>query len=73
MELHKQHSCKVAKEGCIKCYKESALCCDLVVILSSCYELETLDISSCRGVMRGQRKLHDGKDDINKLRGVFNI
>ena len=42
-------------------------------ILLTCLSLECLDLTSCRGVARGNKRFHDGVEAIESLRCSYNI
>ena len=42
-------------------------------VLTSCRGLEHLDLSSCRGLSRGQKRFHDGAEAVKTLRRFYHV
>jgi len=44
---------------------------DALLILNACKELETLNLTCCRGMSRGLKRLYKGFEDLSKLKDTI--
>jgi len=44
---------------------------DVPLILNTCMELDTLNLTCCRGMSRGLKRLYKGSEDLNKLKNTI--